>query len=413
MKIDEMKLWITDGIDQRLEELGEETLKGIIEKIDNHEDVETILREYKIENINPYELYRILPPVISDHQCKYCKEKMIRNAGFDINICPQCGHEYARNSSRLCGCTNCNKERKYKAITREYDEWNKWIPPLISEDTFEYNDFVKIYLDYHNSIFHSVEITKTSEQIMIKMDLHLKELDVDEIKYYTDHYHRGYGMLKIQDMYEKDLIFDEKFRYIKSFRCCGGVITFGYSLSIDLAMKIQNHTIFVDDNYFYDSREKLMNLLCDSGFEYAKKQAKKRGFEIEKTAEGTRLINRFLEEECYLIFTTLVKKAVIYVSDDILIGKLDEEEASIKVFEKANWLLNYGRQQNFKQYYGYPSMNPELKDYLSTCLGLEPKKEILENRIDDILEIVRDKDINYNNTDIKSILHLENRMSEK
>lgn len=308
-------------------------------------------------------------------------------------------------------CVNCNKERRYKTITRIYEEWNEWTPPLISEDTFGFNDLVKLYLDYQSSLFKNKEITKIDKYVIVKMDLYLKEIDQDDINYYIDLYHKGYGMLKIQDMYEKDLIFDRTFQDIESFMISGAVITFGCSLSIEMANKIQNHSIFVSDNYFYESRITLMNLLCESGFEYAKKEAKKRGVKIKKTKEGIKLINNFLEKEVYLIYTTLVKKAVVYVCDDIKLGKLDEEEASVKIFESANWYLNNGIEHNFKQFFGYPSMTSKLKEYLTTCLGFENPKEILENGIDDILDLLRDKDDTiYNNIDIKRILGLEDKI---
>lgn len=406
---EEVNLFIMDGIDYRLERLGEEALKGIVKKIDNHEDAETILKDYKINDIDANELCSILPMIITNRLCKYCKEKMIRRVGFDFTFCPHCGHEYVTNSSRLCECTNCNKERKYKTITRAYDEWKEWMPPVIGADTFEYNDFVKLYMDYQSSRFRNIQTSKTDKNVIVKMDLYLKEIENEESKYYTDLYHKGDGILKIQDMYEKDLIFDEKFQNIKSFKTNGGVITFGFSMPFEFAQKVQNHTIFVNENYYYDTRKSLMTLLSESGFEYAKKQAKKRGFEIEKTTEGMHLINSFLEEECYLIYITLVKKAVIYVSDDILLGKLDEEEASIEIFEKALWFLNYGRENNFKQYCGHPFMTSDLKKYLSICLGIE-KKEILENRIEDILEIVKGEDNNCGKSDIKSILGLQKEL---
>ncbi len=111
-------------INKELNHLSDGQINELIDKyLGKKIKVNELITEFKLD-IKPNKICSILPPVIIDEKCEYCKSNMIsslenRNGLSPIKSCPVCGHmvyEYTRylqfDKTVECHCDNCIKKKQ-------------------------------------------------------------------------------------------------------------------------------------------------------------------------------------------------------------------------------------------------------------------------------------------------------------
>lgn len=85
--------------------------------------VKSLLEEFKISDVSPGQLWRLLPPIVhEDTLCPYCSVAMhepVRKGGYQYGLCcPHCGHL----TSEYCRCSNCVTRQRQQELRRIQEE---------------------------------------------------------------------------------------------------------------------------------------------------------------------------------------------------------------------------------------------------------------------------------------------------
>lgn len=129
-------------LDEKISHLPIKIINEIITKYYSDVKIKDIVAEYDLK-IHNNELLHILPPVVTNEECPYCKTLMLQKrhsktvvkSGYfnQIPYCPNCNH----SNSDSCSCVQCSNNRE-KIKLREIKRKRQLIEKTYHKSNFEF-----------------------------------------------------------------------------------------------------------------------------------------------------------------------------------------------------------------------------------------------------------------------------------